>query len=1064
MRQERKVVTCLFCDLVGFTSRAEEMDPEDVAAMLGPYHTRLKTELERYGGTVEKFIGDAVMALFGAPRAHEDDPERAVRAALAIRDFAAHEAMELRIGITTGEALVDLDARPEQGETMATGDVINTAARLQSAASVNGILVSQKTYEATRLAIEFESAAPVEAKGKSQPVPVWKALRARARVSLERLHDASLVGRRRELDLLADALARARQERSPQLVTLVGVPGIGKSRLVYELFTQVENDPELIFWRHGRCLSYGDGVTFWALGEMVKAEAGVFESDSAEETEAKLRSAVEDEWVRGHLRPLVGLSTDTEPAADRAEVFAAWRTFFETLAEQSPLVLVFEDLHWADESLLDFVDHLVDWASGAPLLVVCTARPELLERRPAWGGGKPDALTLSLSPLSDEETARLVAELLDRPLLEAETQAALIARAGGNPLYAEQYARMLEEGGPAKDLRVPETVQGIIAARLDGLAPEEKAVLQDASVLGKTVALGAVAFVSGLEPRAIEERLHALERKEFVRRERRATLTEETEYSFRHLLVRDVAYGQIPRADRADKHRRAAEWIESLGRSDDHVELVAHHYSSALEYVRAAGEDTEELSERARVALRDAGDRAWSLNSASTAKRLYEAAVALWPTGDPERPKLLFSLGRALCSFATAGDVVLEEARDGLLEQGDRETAAEAEILLGELRWKRGQRDPAFEHFHRAEDLVVGLPVSFSKAYVVSQLSRFLMLANENEEAIRLGQEAVAMADELGDDELRAHALNNIGSARVARGDLEGVCDLERSVEISVAINSPESVRAYGNLGSTLGNLGELERSWKLNAEGLRAAERFGLDEPVRWLTTEHVFELYERGRWEEALFLADRLIAGFEESRFWMESAARNWRGRMRLARADTSGAREDADRGILVAREGKDLQVVLPALAFGAHAALAGGSGEEASTLAAEIFRLCRERGWEIVFGDWLPGLAAVVSALGYRSELLEVAASTQTSTRWLEAAVAYVSGDCVRAAEIYAAMGSLPAEAEARLRAAERLEAEGRGAEAPRQLQPSLAFWRSVGATRYIREAEALLAASA
>ena len=306
------------------------MDPEDVASLLAPYHARLKEELERYGGTVEKFIGDAVMALFGAPVAHEDDPERAVRAALAIREFAEEEGIELRIGITTGEALVTLGARPDQGETMASGDVVNTAARLQAAAPVNGVLVGEKTHEATIDSIEFEEAEPIAAKGKSRPVPVWVALRARSRITLDRLHTSPLVGRARELDLLEDALGRARAEQQPQLVTLVGVPGIGKSRLVYELSEVVDRDPELISWRQGRCLPYGDGVTFWALGEIVKAQLGILDTDTAEQAERKLREAVADEWVRTHLRPLVGLGADAAGEGDRREeAFTAWRRFLE---------------------------------------------------------------------------------------------------------------------------------------------------------------------------------------------------------------------------------------------------------------------------------------------------------------------------------------------------------------------------------------------------------------------------------------------------------------------------------------------------------------------------------------------------------------------------------------------------------------------------------------------------------------------------------------------------------------------------------------------------------------
>ena len=621
-RRERKVVTVLFADLVGFTSRAEQMDPEDVAAELARYQGRVRTELERYGGTVEKFIGDAAMAIFGAPTAHEDDPERAVRAALAIRDWAREEGIELRVGINTGEALVTIGARPEAGETMAAGDVVNTAARLQSAAPVNEIVVGEQTFRATEQAIDYEEAEPVEAKGKAQPVRAWKAVDARARIAVERVHGAALVGRRREVDLLEDALARVLQERSAQLVTLVGVPGIGKSRLVLELYGAIERHPDFISWRQGRCLPYGEGVTFWALGEMVKAQVGILEGDEPAEAERKLSAGVEDAWVQSHLRPLVGLPGGAEGGGDmRDEAFAAWRRFFEELAEERPLVLVFEDLHWADEHLLDFVDHLVDWASGVPLLVVSTARPELLTRRPGWGGGKPNALTVSLSSLSDEDTARLLAELLGA-VLPAETQVELLARAGGNPLYAEEFARMLRDRGQVGEL--PETVQGLIAARLDLLEPEQKSLLQDAAVIGKRFWVGALASLSGLDRAALEAGLHTLERKEFIRRERSSSVVDDSEYAFRHLLVRDVGYGQIPRAERAEKHLLAAGWIEQLGRREDHAEMLAHHYLQALELTAAAGGSTTSFSGAAREALADAGDRALALNAYEAAGRFLD--------------------------------------------------------------------------------------------------------------------------------------------------------------------------------------------------------------------------------------------------------------------------------------------------------------------------------------------------------------------------------------------------------------------------------------------------------
>ena len=517
-RRERKVVTVLFADLVGFTSRAESLDPEDVEAILRPYHQRLRDELERHGGTVEKFIGDAVMALFGAPTAHEDDSERAVRAALAIREWAEETGdLEVRIGITTGEALVSLDARPEAGEGMASGDVVNTASRLQAAAPTNGILVDETTYRATDRAITFEEANPVEAKGKSEPVSVFQAIERRARYGVDVQHEARtpLVGRQGELDAAQGALARARKERAPQLVTLVGVPGIGKSRLVLELFQVVDADVELITWRQGRSLPYGEGMAFWGLAEMVKGEAGILETDSAELAGAKLRAATEDvleepdelRWVEAHLRPLVGIADEADlGGTGQAEAFAAWRRFFEALAERGPLVLVFEDLHWADDGLLDFVDYLVDWAVEVPLLVVCTARPELVARRPGWGGGKANALTISLSALTDDETARLVHALLERAVLPADLQTKLLERAGGNPLYAEEFARMVEEQGSSADaeLRLPESLQGLVAARLDGLSASEKALVQDAAVIGKvfwTSALAALAEGGAVDAR-----------------------------------------------------------------------------------------------------------------------------------------------------------------------------------------------------------------------------------------------------------------------------------------------------------------------------------------------------------------------------------------------------------------------------------------------------------------------------------------------------------------------------------------------------------------------------------
>ena len=1066
-RQERKTLTVLFADLVGFTSRSEQMDPEDVRALLGPYWERLREELERFGGTVEKFIGDAVVALFGAPVAHEDDPERAVRAALAILDWVAEESeLRVRIGINTGEALVSLGSRLAEGEGMASGDVVNTAARLQSAAPVDGILVGEQTYRATKRAIEYREHEPVQAKGKANPVPVWEAVQARARFGVDLTRDsvAPLVGRKQELDLLVAALERAAGERLPQLATLVGVPGIGKSRLLGELFAEIDRGDRLVRWRQGRSLPYGEGVSYWALGEMVKAEASILETDSTEDTAQKLEAALaavltessESAWLASHLRPLVGLGADEASGDRRGEAFAAWRRFFEALGEERPLVLVFEDLHWADDGLLDFVDQLVDWLTDVPVLVVATARPELLTRRPSWGGGKANATTISLAPLSDEETAQLVHSLLKRSVLPADVQTALLERAGGNPLYAEEFVRMVAERGQ-EELELPGSVQGIIAARLDALDSEDKELIQNAAVMGKVFWSGSLAVIGDLDRLQVEERMHALERRELVRRARRSSVAGESEYAFRHVLVRDVAYGSIPRAERAERHRRAAEWIESLGRPDDQADLLAHHYLSALELARAAGVDPGVLTESAVSALLRAGERAAGLNAFASAARFFEVALELG-VPEVERPHVLFRLGVALHRSVGERRIErLEEARDALLAAGDQETAAEACVVLAEAWWDQGQNDRGREQLERGRELVADRPPSAAAARVLVEVSRYAMLADETEEAIRAGREALEMAEALDLPELVPAALINIGSARGNAGDDGGIADLERAIEIAQATNDPQLARAYNNLAAMQSNL---ERANELQLLAKEAAERLGHAAIGSFVEGQLLLNAFDIGHWDEFLARAQEFVAACEAGApNYNEVYVRDRLAEISLARNDDEAATREANRALALAREAKEPQSLQPALGCHIRTDVALGRIENARSLAQELVALL-ERG-VTTFG--LIQLALSADVLGVREEVERVIQRLPDRSS-VHVAVAILEGDFERAADLSAEEGWPVEEAAHRLRAAQALVEAGRRQDADVQLEQALAFYRSVGAIRFIRQGEALLAATA
>jgi|GraSoiStandDraft_4_1057263.scaffolds.fasta_scaffold26542_2 class 3 adenylate cyclase/tetratricopeptide (TPR) repeat protein len=1051
-REERKVVTILFTDLVGSTARAEGLDPEDVSATLSAYYAQLRAELERHGGTVEKFIGDAVMAVFGAPIAHEDDAERAVRAALAIRDSIGEE-LQIRTAVNTGEALVALGAKPGKGDAMVAGDVVNTAARLQGAAPVNGILVGEGTYRATRDAIDYRQAAPVEAKGKAEPVKVWEAVAARARFGsdVEQKLRTPLVGRERERSLLADAFEHARREQSAQLVTLVGVPGIGKSRLVAELFQITDADEEIISWRQGRSLPYGERASFWALGEIVKAHAGILESDDTATAEEKLVAMVETlggdererDWLARHTRPLLGLEVAGQ--ADRDEAFAAWRRLLEAAAELRPLILVFEDLHWADDGLLDFVDHLADWATTVPMLIVATARPELLDRRPGWGGGKRNALTLSIGALSNEETAQLLQRLLDRPVLDAEAQQAVLQRAEGNPLYAEEYARMLAEHGDG-DLALPETVQGLIAARIDGLAPVEKSLLQDASVIGKVFWPGALANSDELV-------LHALERKEFVRRDRRSAIAGETQYAFLHALVRDVGYGQIPRSDRADKHRRAAEWLASLAgdRAEDHAEMLASHYREALALSEAAGLDASALRGPARRAFADAGQRALSLGASRTAYELAYEALALTGEGDEELPALQLLAaygGRDLAEADVTG--LLDEAVDGFLALGDTGRAAETAQVLAREFFHRGDVSRADDATRRAIELARSVPLSTATARAIAGHARHVVVAHAAyAEGTDLAREALDFADATGDDRLAMHALNTIGMARVYFGDVAGLDDLAAAVERGRDAGAVfELGTALNNFGNTLATVGRLDESEARLDEARELCERYGITAGIVWNEGERVYERDRRGDLEGTIGAANRFLAQPYAKESYQRLPVLVCRARVFLARGQITEAVADVEEAMAGTRgSSTDAQTQAWVLNICARCLRAAGRAEEAE----ELLQGALAATYDALVWD----LALELVELGRGDEFL-ARMDDHVGHLWHEAHRAAASGELTRASEVYGAIGARFPEAWAALLAAERGETS--------RLDAALAYFEEQRATPYVRRCRALMQASA
>jgi class 3 adenylate cyclase len=626
--EERRVVSVLFVDLVGFTAEAERLDPEDVRALLTPYYERVRDVIERYGGTVEKFVGDAVMGVFGAPTAHGDDPERAVRAALDVRDWAAEERLQLRAAVNTGEAIVALEAVPASGQAMVAGDVVNTASRLQSAAPVGGVLVGEETYVSTRTAIDYRPAPPVIAKGKSIPVRAWLAAAAVAAAGERPLTRVPMVGRERELAVLTGIWQRVRDERRPHLATIFGPAGIGKSRLALEFADLVAEDGGRAM--RGRSTPYGASTPYSAFAQHVKQIAGVFDSDQLEDAEQKLAAAVSDlvgadaaDQHATHLAMLVGLGSGKD-VADRETLFFSARVLVEALAAREPTLLIFEDIHWADASLLDLLETLAARTRDVPLMLLALARPEVLTQRPGWGGGLPAYTTLPLDPLSDDEARELAERLLARSEDRTSRVEAVAGTAEGNPLFIEELAASLTERATVEAQGLPTSIRGIVAARLDALPPAERELLLDAAVVGRVFWRGALAEIEARDD--VSTLLGSLEDRDFVRREAISRIRGDQQFAFKHGLIRDVAYQTLPRAARRERHASVARFLEATtGDVGQSHEALAHHWREAGDAERAAGH---------LIAAADRAGRGWAKQRAVA---LYREALDLLADDDARR-------------------------------------------------------------------------------------------------------------------------------------------------------------------------------------------------------------------------------------------------------------------------------------------------------------------------------------------------------------------------------------------------------------------------------------------
>ena len=876
---ERRLVSVLFADLVGFTTLSESRDAEEVRELLSRYFDTSRRLIGLYGGTVEKFIGDAVMAVWGTPTTTEDDAERAVRAALdlvaavsALGQEVGAENLRARAGVLTGEAAVTLAA---QGEGMVAGDLVNTASRIQSAAEPGTVFVGESTRRATEQTIVYEDAGSFELKGKEGLTPLWRAQRVvsglRGSLKSHGL-EAPFVGRDRELRQIKDLFHACAEEKKAHLVSVTGIAGIGKSRVGWEFYKYFDGIAESIYWHRGRCLSYGEGVTYWALADMVRMRCRIAEEEEPSSARSKLRATLEEQILdadeRSFLEPRLAhlLGLGEHQARDQQDLFAAWRLFFERLAEGYPTVLLFEDMQWADASLLDFVEYLLDWSRSSPIFVITLARPELLERRPTWGAGQRSFTSLYLEPLAQRAMEELLSGLV--PGLPTDVRDRILARAEGIPLYAVETVRMLldrgllvEDGsayrltGPVEALEVPETLHALIAARLDGLSSEERRLLQDASVLGKTFTRVALASLAGADVE-IEPLLASLVRKEVLGVQADPRSPEHGQYGFLQDLVRHVAYETLSRRDRRARHLAAAAHLRAAFAEDEDevVEVVASHYLAAFEAVPDA-DDAAEIRANAQTMLARAGEHAASLAAAAEARRYYEQAAELTDTPS-ERAALLASAGEMALRAADQGAAgrLYEQSIELYELEGDLHAAARVHHKLAFVEAAAGKREEAIARSERALATLVADEPDEDLALVAASLALAYWFGGDLERATARAELALDIAEPHAYQEPLTRAIRAKAGISNSRGhSQESTALLTRALEIALEHDlTTEAGICYFWLSDRCFQRDAYVEALGLLDEALALARKLG-NRPHEWaVLAERTYPLFMLGRFDD--------------------------------------------------------------------------------------------------------------------------------------------------------------------------------------------------------------------